>query len=284
MMWVRLFILAPASFVFPPQIRSSMSRRMLAHIAALRHQVRRIQRTALFGVVTIVPCAVLLLSTTQIGWLSLVLLFLTAGYVQRKIRRLLWARRSLQQLRLEDQFVRHSPTSVHIRTCTRRFNHLWKNSLTLNGLKTILKDKPSDTSPSEVKHQHIRQHFMRSYEALRPARLPADLIWFTTLGLLWIGLVPATLTHTMTPPMFLGTTLLFLILVAEVLQAILSSDFRGGLGHFVTLLSEWTLIHAFKDLFGATRDKPYRHTRLYHTSFPSLTGLEPLPAPTLDSA
>ncbi len=242
-----------------------MSRHLFAHVAAMRHQIRRIRRATALGTAAMLPCAVILLATTPATWVILLLIPALAGYLQRKVRRILWARRVLKQLRLEEQFVRHSPTPEHVLTCMRRTNHLWTQSLTLKGLKTLAADQPALSLPNSTKQARIHQHYTRSFIPLRPARLPADLIWLTTVGLLWLWFVPEALLAPMPALVFAGMTLLLLILTAEVIQAILGADLRDSFSPFATLLSTWTLAHDFETAFATTREKPYRHTALYRS-------------------
>lgn len=242
----------------------SMSRPLFAHIAALRRQIRRIQGAALFGAVAMLPCAVILLTTAEAGWLPLVLLLVLGGYLQRKVRRVLWARHAVKQLRLEEQFVRHGPAPEDVLTCMRRYNHLWTQSLTLKGLKGLRKNHPAASLPAPARQARVGQHYTQAFESLRPSRVPADLIWLAAVGLLWLWFAPEALLQTMTPPVFVGLALLLVILVAEAVQAILCADVRDGIAHVADLLSTWTLTPAFETLF-AVHAKPYRHTALYRS-------------------
>ncbi len=58
--------------------RSSMSRRIFAHLAALRHQIRRIEQATIVGTVALVPCAAILLMTSGMHGSSLVLVLVGA--------------------------------------------------------------------------------------------------------------------------------------------------------------------------------------------------------------
>lgn len=242
-----------------------MSRPLFAHVAAMRHQIRRIRRTTVLGTVAMLPCAALLLATTPANWLILPLVLALAGYLQRKVRRVFWARRALKQLRLEEQFLRHSPKTAHVLTCLRRYNHLWTQSLTLKSLKALAKDRPSPALPTSTKQAHIYWHFTRSFKPLRPAHLPADLVWFIAVGLLWLWFVPEAVLSIMPAPVFAGLALLLLILTAEVIQFILSADLRDSFIPFATLLSAWTLTHDYETAFETVDEKPYRHTALYRS-------------------
>ncbi len=231
----------------------------------MRHQIRRIQRATVLGTAAMLPCAAILLATSEAGWLILLLVLTLAGYVQHKVRRVFWARRAVKQLGLEKQFVRHSPTPEHVLTCMRRYNHLWTQSLTLKGLKALAEDQPAPSLPDHAKQAHIHRHYTRSFKPLHPARLPADLIWFAAAGLLWLWFVPEALLSDMPALVFTGMALLLLILTAEVIQAILGADLRDSFAHFATLLSVWTLAHDFETAFESVHQKPYRHTTLYRS-------------------
>ena len=231
----------------------------------MRHQVRRIRRTALFGLTAMFPCAALLLATTEARWLSLMLALILAGYLHRKLRQVFWARRTVKQLRLEEQFIRHGPTPEQVLTCTRRYDHLWTHSLTLRGLKALVEHKPASPLAAEAKQAHIHRQYARTFKRLRPSSLPTALIWFAALGLCWLWFVPDALLQDMPPPVFAGLILLLLILVAEVVQQILRSDLREGLDYFLTLLSAWTHTQAFDTAFDTVSEKPYRHTALYRS-------------------
>ena len=242
-----------------------MSRHLFAHTAALRHQARRIRRAAVFGLAAMLPCAVILLATTEARWLSLVLALILAGYTHRKLRQAFWAHRTAKQFRLEEQFVRHGPTPEQVLTCTRRYDHLWAQSLTLKGLKALAEHTPASALPTEAKQALIARHYTRPFKTLRPSPRPTALIWFAALTLGWLWFVPDPLLHDMPPLVFAGLALLLFILVAEVVQQILHADLRDGLDHLLTLLSAWTHTQAFDTVFETIPQKPYRHTALYRS-------------------
>ena len=247
----------------PPLPPFTMSRHLFAHIAAMRHQVRRIRRATVLGTAAIVPCAVIVVATVESGWMVLLLLLALVGYGQRKVRRILWTQRTLKQLRLEEQFVRHRPTPDHVLTCMRRYNHLWTPCLTLKGLKALAQDTPP--RQTEARQAHIQKHYIRAFKPLHPTHLPADLIWLATSGLLWLWLVPEALLAAMPALVFGGLAVLLLLLTADVIQVILNTDLRDGFEHFATLLGVWTRAHALDSVFDTTHNKPYRHTALYRS-------------------
>ena len=251
--------------------RSSMSRRIVAHLAALRHQIRRIEQATIVGTVALVPCAAILMMTSGMHWSSLVLLLVLVGYLRRKVGQIVRARRAVKQLRLEEQFVRHRPAPKHVLTCTRRPNHLWAQSLTLKGLKALFANPPARRLPVEDKQRYIRRHYIRSFNPLWPSRIPVDLLWFSALGLFWLWVVPEALLQAPSSGVLAGVGLLLVILGAEALQIVLQADLRGGFEHLATLLSDWTLAQPFT--LHMVREKPYRHTSLYRSSTPSLTAL-----------
>ena len=242
-----------------------MSRHLFAHTAALHHQVRRIRRAALLSLTAMLPCAAILLATTEAHWLSIVLALILMGYTHRKLRQVFWARRTVKQLRLEEQFVRHGPTPEQVLPCTRRYDHLWTRSLTLKGLKMMIERSSGSSLPAETSNSPIDAHFTGAFKTLRPSPWPGALIWFAALALGWLWLVPDALLQDMPPHVFAGLALLLLILVAEVVQQILRADLRDGLDHFLTLLGAWIQTRAFDTAFGTLREKPYRHTALYRS-------------------
>ena len=218
-----------------------MSRRIVAHLAALRYQIRRIEQATVLGTVALVPCAVILLTTLGPSWSSLVLFLVLVGYAQRKMGRMAQARRTVKQLRLEEQFVRHRPASRHMLTCTRRPTHLWTHSLTLKGLKALLAHPPARRLPVEDKQRYVQRHYLRAFTPLRPSLLPVDLLWLSALGLLWLWFAPAALLQAPPPEVLAGAGLLLIILVAEIVQIVLQADLRSGFEHLASLVSEWTL-------------------------------------------
>lgn len=250
-----------------------MSRRLFAHLAALRYQIRRIEQATVLGTAALVPCTVILLMTSGTGWSSVVLLLVLAGYVWRKIGRIMQARRTTKHLRLEEQFVRHRPAPQHMLTCTRRPNHLWTHSLTLKGLKALLADPPARRLPVEDKRRYVRRHYLRAFAPLWPSSLPVDLLWFAALGLLWLWFVPEALLQAPSPGVLAGAGLLLVILVAEIIQLVLQSDLRGGFDHLATLFSDWTLAQPFEETLHTVREKTYRHTAVYRSPAPALSAL-----------
>ena len=250
-----------------------MSRRLFAHLAALRYQIRRVERAAVLGTVALIPCAVLLLTTLDANWMRLVLFFVLAGYLWRKGRQILRARRTVKQLRLEEQFVRHRPASTHLLTCTRRPNHLWTHSLTLKGLKAMLENPPPRRFSVKDQQHLVRRHYLRSFAPLWPSPFPVDLLWLAAVGLLWLWLIPDAYLQAPAPTVLAGAGLLLLILVGEIIQVVLQADLRGGFTHLTSLLSEWTLVQPFEETLQTVREKPYRHTSLYRASIPALTPL-----------
>ena len=211
------------------------------------------------------PCAAILLATTEARWLALVLALILIGYTHRKLRQVFWARRAVKQLRLEEQFLRHGPTPEQVLTCTRRYDHLWTQSLTLKGLKTLFERPQGASLPGSTPQNPLDDPYTRAFKTLRPSPWPGALIWFAALSLGWLWVVPDALLHDMPPLIFTGLTLLLLILVAEVVQQILCADLSDGFDHFLTLLNAWAHTHAFDTAFDTVREKPYRHTALYRS-------------------
>lgn len=250
-----------------------MTRRIVAHLAALRYQLRRIEQTTVLGTVALAPCAVILLITPGATWPSLALLLVLLGYLRRKIGRITRARKAIKQLRLEEQFVRYCPVPKHLLTCTRRPNHLWTHSLALKSLKTLLANPPTRRLPVEDKHDYVRRHYVRSFHSLSPSPIPVDLLWFSALGLLWLWILPETLLQAPSPDVLTGAGLLLVILVAEIIQVVLQADLRGGFEHLATLLSDWTLAEPLEETLHTVREQSYRHTSLYRSSTSSLTAL-----------
>lgn len=251
-----------------------MSRRIFAHLATLRYQVRRIEQATVLGTVALVPCTALLLMTSGTRWPSLVLLLLVlAGYLRRKISRIKRARQTLKQLRLEERFVRHRPAPQQVLTCTRRLNHLWTHSLTLKGMKALLAHPPARRLPIEDKRRYVRRHYIRAFTPLWPSSFPVDLLLFAALGLFWLWFVPEALLQAPSPGVLAGAGLLLVILVAEIIQTVLQADLRDGFDHLATLFSDWTLAQPFEETLHTNREKTYRHTALYRSNTPALSAL-----------
>jgi len=255
----------------PSVQRSSRSRRIFAHLAALRHQIRCIEQATVLGTVALVPCAAILMMTSGMQGSSLVLMLVLVGYLQRKIGQVVRARRAVKQLRLEEQFVRHLPAPTQVLTCMHRPDHLWAHSLTLKALKALFANPPVPRLSVEDKPRFVRRHYIRSFTPLWPSRIPVDLLWFSALGLFWLWVVPEALLQAPSSDVLASAGLLLIILGAEALQIVLQADLRGGLEHLATLLSDWTLAQDFP--LDMVREKPYRHTSLYRSPPPSLTAL-----------
>ncbi len=242
-----------------------MSRPLFAHIAALRHQVKRIRRATVFSIALLLPGAALLLTTTANTLLALALVAALGGYLLCKVRRTLWTYRIVNQLRLEEQFVRHSPSREHIQTCLRRFDHLWTNSLTLKGLRALMEHPPLPKQQRDAFQEIAHRHFSRALSSLRPSPVPFGLLWLASLSLLWVGFSSSSLLEDTALPAFLALTLLLVLLLNEVTQEILCADLRDGFSHWATLLSTWTQALALDELIAAQHEKPYRHTPLYRS-------------------
>ncbi|MCH8960467.1 MAG: hypothetical protein IH820_03890 [Bacteroidetes bacterium] len=246
-----------------------MSRRIFAHLAALRHQIRRIEQATIVGTVALVPCAAILMMTSGMHWSSLVLLLVLVGYLRRKVGQIVRARQAVKQLRLEEQFVRHCPAPKHVLTCTRRPNHLWTRSLTLKGSQALLAHPPAPRLPLEDQRRYVRHHYIRAFTPLWPPSTPVDLLWFAALGLFWFWFVPEALLQAPSLGVLACAGLLLVILVAEIIQVVLQADLRGGFEHLATLLSDWTLAQPLE--LHTIREKTYRHTALYRANTPALT-------------
>ncbi len=245
-----------------------MSHALSTHVVALRRQIRRLQRVVASGTLATLGASAALLTTPRAGWMSFVLLLALAGYLQRKVRQVIRAHRAVKQLRLEEQFVRHGPAPAEVLTCVRRRNHLWTQSLTLKALKELL--SPSPRVLNGDTRRQVRRQYRRSFGALRPARVPVDLLWFCGLLGGWFVAVPEALFQQPPPALLLGAALLLPVLLAEVLQAVLQADLRDGFDDFTALLSDWTMAREFEATLQAARRKHYRHTPLYRVVAPAL--------------
>ncbi len=248
-----------------------MSHRICTHLAALRYQIRRIEQATVLGTLALVPCTVLLLTTSSTRWSSLVLLLVLAGYLWRKISQITRTRQAVKQLRLEEQFVRHCPAPEHVLTCIRRPTHLWRRSLTLKGLKALLAHPPARRLPLEDQRRYVRYHYIRAFTPLWSRFILVDLLLLAAVGLLWLWFVPEALLQAPSLEVLAGAGLLLVILVAEIIQVVLQADLRGGFEHLATLLSDWTLAQPLEEIL--LREKTYRHTALYRAKTPALTSL-----------
>ena len=193
---------------------------------------------------------------------------LTALYLLRKLRGERWARHTLRQLRLEEQFVRHGPTPEDVLTCIRRRTHLWRNSLALQGLRRLLKTPPAASLAPAARHTAVRATYDRCFRRITPGRVPVDLLGFVALAAFWLWSVPEALLQAPSLLVVGGGLLWLLALGAEVVQAILRADVRAGFHTFTGLLGSWTLARQFGTLVEAARRKPYRHVPLYHAHAP----------------
>lgn len=239
-----------------------------SHVQALLRQFRRVQHAALGGLLALLVCSVLLLTTAasggQIALLGIVLL----GYVGHKLYHLYWTRWAIRQLRLEAQFLLHGPTPEELATCLRRTTHLWTKSLTFKGLKTL-------TTHPLRKHdapQRLTAQFRRCFQRAFPARLPLNLLAFATVLFVWMWAAWPLFAQPLSASLLVSGALLLILLVAEVIQAVLCADLRDGVKALMEMLSAWTFDQDLDGVFQEASQKSYRHTSHYRSSI-----LTPLP-------
>lgn len=188
---------------------------------------------------------------------------LLAAYGGRKLHRLVHARRSAQQLRLEEEFLRHGPPEAHLRQCLAQADHLWASSLILQGLRRILARPLPHLLTPEAKRQRLARSYGRAFESLRPPTFGPDLLLLIGAAAAWeMSAPPDTAARPLLDP---ALAVACAALTLELVQAALSLRMRRLFEAFAEALGAWTLQEAFEEKL-RTPEKPYVHRLLYEAS------------------
>lgn len=233
-------------------------------VAAMRRQLGRLRRVALVSAGAGLAGTVLLLPTLPAPWMLAAMAVLVMLFLVRKLHQERWARRAIKQLRLEEQFIQHGPLPEEVLTCVRRRHHLWTQSLTLRSLENLLAAPPSALLRPSVREAKAGAAFRKGFKAIRPARLPLDVLLFMMLTAFWLFAVPEALLATPSAGVLLGVLAWVPALAAEIILLVLLSDLRGGFATLTHHLGAWTLARQFDALVEAAQEHTYRHTRVYH--------------------
>lgn len=215
--------------------------------------------TILCGVI-VTSASATLLQTVPSFPVRLALFAFLAGYVARKIQQLLHQTRTLRQLRLEGQFLRHSLNTKLLDACMHTHRHLWEHSAIWQGLRAAQKH-PISSSPQH----HLTTTFAKALRAYLPHAKWIDFVLLFFLLLTWLA-GAATLHF----PLFilLGTLPLLTTLAVEVTSSMQVIEMGDGFPRFVEMLALWTSEQHF--LERAQAQQPYHHTVLYRSAIPPL--------------
>jgi hypothetical protein len=217
---------------------------------------RRIQRLAFWeGVAAAILVASIFHPSLWSPWL------LPAGgllvlYGLRKAQLFFRMRRAARQTRLEQQFLRQPLDAAHLRECLYRQDHLWRESLVLRALRSILqRPLPAQFAASEKK-QRLRRQLRRSLRPLRLMRYNLD--WAAYAAALGMGawLHPSSLN-----PAVAGATVLVVLL--EGGQAVLQWQLRQQHEAMLDTLGDWLLARDFRRTLRAVARSGYTHHPLY---------------------
>lgn len=234
---------------------------VVLHIAALQAQFRKVRMVAFIACSVTLVAGLVLYRPLQPDWLQVVFFIAVLFYALRKGLLSFRTHQAVKQLRLEQQFVQHGPSPLHITPCLRHRQHLWHNSMIMKALESFLA-RPSIFIDERTKTHHLQERFQDSIHSLRPVQIPTDLIWLFSILMLWLGAVPGSLAQTSPLSILAALGLFVALLLAELYQTVLCFGLHDGFSDLVHHLTRWTLARKFEEkMLSPTRK--YRHVLLY---------------------
>lgn len=225
-----------------------------APVLSLQDDLASARRLGLVGAAAVTCLSLLLLQFgTGLTWghlLMLALYLAHKGYVYVRASSL------KRKLRLEALFVAHSPAPSRLRRCWQRRDHLWQNSLTLQGLRAISQRRSSSALDCTVA-EDVAASFDRSLAPLRLPRFNVGLV--LVVGVVLTGLSTASPDA---PLLFAGISLLIgLAAAADVHLAVVHHRQHQHFAAYLEALVLWALEEQAELLTPPAR--PYQHVILY---------------------
>ncbi len=200
-------------------------------------------------------------STLLFTTASLVTRLLLAGflvlYLANKVRQFLLQTRSVNQLRLEKQFIQQRLRVSVLRHSFQEAHHLWHRSALWAGLKGIL--SMASISPSTLESFYAARlaPFFRFSRGI-------DLLFLLLILVIWTSEI---LTTRFPVLLLLGCIPLLIIFATDIQALLLSTAICDKQTLLVKHLTTWT--ESYLEWMDTSSTQPYQHTVLYRAFHPT---------------
>lgn len=231
-------------------------------LSSLRRTYSALRWLALLEMAAALCLFPLAMAATRSYVAALLVLPLAGLYAWRWIRRFKELMHRLRQLRLEERFLSQNLDLLQLRQCLQRRDHLWTQSLILEGLRGVLAHPLPRLLMPEERAYRLRIYFRRSLAGIRPAVLNAE--WILPMAGVVIGLPRAESNLIYLSPLLLQLAVAFLtlFLVLVVLQFSSLRYLRKTYDKLELALADWTQEAKLSNVM-FDRRKLYAHTLLY---------------------
>lgn len=182
-------------------------------------------------------------------------------YAWRWMLRFKTLTRTLRQLRLEKAFLAQNLNVVQLRQCLQRQDHIWSQSLILEGLRGVFSHPLPRLLTPEERANRLQIYFRRVFEPVRPSRLNAE--WLIPPAGFALGLLSTGTDALRFPALLqLATAFLTTFVILVVLQISSLQHLRRGYDNLVQALGAWTQDAKLSGVM-LDRRKLYAHSLLY---------------------